>query len=84
MNPCPQVSNNSQNLTTIYGLLFTFSSSKLVFPSIQDVKIFIQDNEDVLEMLLQNKIKVVEEQVSINSEKYKVALNNRSIMISVN
>ena len=82
----PQVSktqtpNHSNNdLTTIYKIYFPYSCCELVVPTLNDIKsLLLDNNEEMLDMLLQGKIKILTEDVTINSKKYQTALHNRQV-----
>ena len=68
--------------TTIYKLCSINLGIELVLPSLNDIKLVVLDNEQLLDMLLQNKLRVEEERVSKNSRKYETAMKNSMIMVS--
>ena len=65
--------------STVYKLCFLNRSCELVLPTINDIKVLILDNEEILDMILQNKVSIEEEMVSVDSNKYKTALKNRVV-----
>ena len=65
--------------STVYKLCFCNQECELILPSINDIKVLILDNEEILDMLLQNKVKIEEEIVVVDSPKYKTALKNRLV-----
>ena len=67
--------------TTIYKLSSTNLDVEFVFPSLNDIKLIVMDNEELLDMLLQNKLRVEKEIVSTRSKKYKTAMKNSMIAV---
>ena len=67
--------------TTIYKLCSTNLEVEFVFPSLNDIKLVVLDNEELLDLLLQNKLKVEEERVSTDSCKYRTAIKNRMVQV---
>lgn len=65
--------------TTIYKIHCPTLSCELVFPTINDIKALLHKEEELLDLLLLNEIKILPETVSIDSKKYKTALHNRLI-----
>ena len=66
--------------TTVYKIFFPYTSCELVFPSLNDIKCFFFDNDTVFDLLLQQKVMIKNEIVSINSETYQIALKNRLVL----
>ena len=67
--------------TTIYKLVSVNPSIELVLPSLNDIKLLVLENEQILDLLLQNKLKVEQEVVSTNSKKYETAMKNRIVVV---
>ena len=67
--------------TTIYKLVSVNPSIELVLPSLNDIKLVVLENEQILDLLLQNKLKVEQEVVSTNSKKYETAMKNRIVVV---
>ena len=67
--------------TTIYKLVSVNPSIELVLPSLNDIKLLVLENEQMLDLLLQNKLKVEEEVVAKNSTKYETAMKNRLVQV---
>ena len=68
--------------TTIYKVYFPASRSELVLPSLNDIKLILLDNdEQLLDMLLQSRIKIMSETVQTNSKKYQTALTNKLVQV---
>ena len=67
--------------TTIYKLSSASQNVEFVFPSLNDIKLVVLDNQELLDLLLQNKLRVEEEIVSTDSRKYKTALKNSMIQV---
>ena len=67
--------------TTIYKLTSINLGIELVLPSLNDIKLVVLDNEELLDLLLQNKLRVEEEIVLTDSKKYKTAMKNRMIAV---
>ena len=65
--------------STVYKLCFLNQSCELILPSINDIKVLILDNEEILDMILQKRVLIEEEMVLINSNKYKTAIKNRLV-----
>ena len=63
----------------IYKLSFLNQSCELILPSINDIKVLVMENEEILDMLLQKKVSIEEEMVLVDSTKYKTALKNRLV-----
>ena len=63
----------------VYKLCFLNQSCELFLPSINDIKVLILDNEEILDMLLQKKVSIEEEMVLIDSNKYRTAIKNRIV-----
>ena len=63
----------------IYKIQFIDKPMQLVMPSMTDIKILISENEDILDMLLMNKIHITCDNVSIHSKVYETALKNRLV-----
>ena len=68
--------------TTIYKLSSMNLGIEFVFPSLNDIKLVVLDNEELLDLLLQNKLIVEEEIVSTDSKKYKTAIKNHVVNYS--
>ena len=81
----PQVynpSNSNNDLTTIYKIYFPYSCCELVVPTLNDIKsLLLDNNEEMLDMLLQSKIKILSENVNVKSKKYQTALHNRQVEV---
>ena len=67
--------------TTIYKIYCPTLSCELVFPSLNDIKLLLHNEEELFDLLLLNKIKIVEKTVSINSRQYQAALHNRQVQV---
>ena len=67
------------NFTTVYNIHCPSLSCNLVFPSINDIKLVMKDNEELFDMLLLNKIKILPERVHMESKKYQAALHNKLV-----
>ena len=67
--------------TTIYKLCSINLGVEFVFPSVSDIKLVVLDNEELLDLLLQNKFKVEEERVSTDSCKCMTAIKNRMVQV---
>ena len=67
--------------TTIYKLSSTNPDVEFVFSSLNHIKLIVMDNEELLDLLLQNKLRVEEDVVSTGSKKYKTALKNSMIQV---
>ena len=67
--------------TTIYKLSSASQNVEFVFPSLNDIKLIVMDNDELLDLLLQNKLRVEEEIVSKNSRKYQTAIKNSMIVV---
>ena len=67
--------------TTIYKLASINQGIELIMPSLNDIKLLVLENEQILDLLLQNKLKVEEEVVSTDSKKYQTALKNRVVQV---
>ena len=67
--------------TTIYKVSSTNLDVEFVFPSLNDIKLIVMDNEELLDLLLQNKLRVEEEVVSKDSCKYQTAMKNRMVQV---
>ena len=67
--------------TTIYKLSSTNPYVEFVFPSLNCIKLVILDNDELLDLLLQNKLRIDEEVVSKDSRKYKTAIKNRMVQV---
>ena len=63
----------------IYKLSFLNQSCELLLPSINDIKVLVMENEEILDMILQKKVSIEEEMVLIDSNKYRTALKNRLV-----
>ena len=63
----------------IYKLSFLNQNCELILPSINDIKVLVMENEEILDMLLQKKVSIEEEMVLIDSTKYKTAIKNRLV-----
>ena len=69
--------------TTIYKLCSVNNlnlSIELVLPTLNDIKVLVLENEKILDLLLQNRLKVEKEVVSTRSKKYHTALKNSKIL----
>lgn len=66
---------------TIYKIHCPTLSCELVFPSINDIKLLLYNEEELFDLLLLNEIQVIKEKVSINSEQYQTALHNRQVQV---
>ena len=70
------------SLTKVFSIYFPYSKSSITLPSLNDIKLLLlQDNEEILNMLLENKVKISTEMVSTNSKKYHTALKNRLVQV---
>ena len=67
--------------TTIYKLCSINQGIEFVFSSLNDIKLVVMDNDELLDLLLRNKLRVEEERVSTDSCKYKTALKNSMITV---
>ena len=65
--------------STIYKLCFCNQECELILPSINDIKVLVMENEEILDMILQKKVSIEEEMVLVDSTKYKTALKNRLV-----
>ena len=65
--------------TTIYTIYFPFSKSKLVLPTMNDIKLLIKENEDLFDLLLLNKLTIKPQIVTKNSKLYHTAIKNAMI-----
>ena len=63
----------------IYKLSFLNQSCELILPSINDIKVLVMENEEILDMILQKKVSIEEEMVLLDSTKYKTAIKNRVV-----
>ena len=66
---------------TIYKLHCPTLSCELVFPSINDIKLLLHNEEELFDLLLLNKLQIIQETVSINSKQYQTALHNRQVQV---
>ena len=67
------------NLVKVYQIEFVDKPVRIVFPTINDVKLLIKEQEEMLDMLLLNKLKIRTEYVCKGSKIYRTALKNRII-----
>ena len=67
--------------TVIYKLCSTTLDVELVLPSLNDIKLVVMDNDELLDLLLRNKLRVEEVRVSTDSCKYRTAIKNRMIQV---
>ena len=67
------------NFITIYSLEFVDKHCNLYLPTRNDLKYLLGENEELINMLIDNKLKIKHENVVINSKKHRTALNNRLI-----
>ena len=63
----------------VYKVCFLNQSFELLLPSINDIKVLVMENEEILDMLLQKKVSIEEEIVVVDSPKYRTAIKNRLI-----
>ena len=70
------------SLVEIHKIEFTDKPVRIVFPSLNDIKLVIYDNEELFDLLIQNKIKISSVKVATDSKMYKTAIKN-SVVIPV-
>ena len=63
------------NTTTIYKIHCPTLSCELVFPSINDIKLLLHNEEELFDL------QVIKETVSIDSKQYQTALHNRQVQV---
>ena len=69
---------------TIYKIYCPTLSCELVFPSLNDVKLLLHNEDELFDLLLLNKIQIIPETISINSKQYGRAMHNRQVQSQVN
>ena len=63
--------------TIIYKIYCPTLSCELVFPSLNDIKLLLHNEEELFDLLLLNKIQIIPETVSVDSERYRTPMHNR-------
>ena len=59
-----------------------YDNINLVLPSLNDIKLFLLNNTDIFDMLLQNKVKITAILVMKNSKMHTTAVHNKTIVNS--
>ena len=73
--------NANDKLVQIYQILCDNGSVRLLFPSINDAKCLIKENEALFDMLLLKKLNITPLYVIRHSKMHKVALQNKCVDI---